>query len=97
MNIGGKYPGSPVEVATGQSLRNRTTCSSIHLLIVPIVMLRSRIFGRVTAYTGILAAILNWALYIPTIGNFLSVLFVVPLAIWNIRVARTLLKLGGTS
>jgi Domain of unknown function (DUF4386) len=38
---------------------------SIYYLIVPIVMLRSNIFGRVTAYTGIVAAILNWGLYVP--------------------------------
>ena len=38
---------------------------SIYYLIVSIVMLRSNIFGRVTAYTGIVAAILNWGLYVP--------------------------------
>jgi hypothetical protein len=32
---------------------------SVYYLIVPIVMLQSNIFGRVTAYTGIVAAILN--------------------------------------
>jgi hypothetical protein len=46
-----------------------------------IVMLRSPIFGRVTACAGILAAILNWGLYVPGIGIFLTVLSVVPLAI----------------
>jgi hypothetical protein len=38
---------------------------SVYYLIVPIVMLQSNIFGRVTAYTGIVAAILNWGLYVP--------------------------------
>jgi hypothetical protein len=38
---------------------------SIYYLIVSIVMLRSNIFGRATAYTGIVAAILNWGLYVP--------------------------------
>src|SRR5215211_4998987 len=35
---------------------------SIYFLIVPLVMLQSNIFGGVTAYVGILAAIFNWAL-----------------------------------
>ena len=67
---------------------------SIYFLIVPLVMLRSNIFGRVTAYTGILAAILNWGLYVPGIGVFLSALSVVPLAIWLVLVARRLFQLG---
>lgn len=68
---------------------------SIYLLIVPLVMLRSNIFGRVTAYAGILAAILNWGLYVPEIGLFLSILSVIPfLVIWNALVARRLFQLG---
>ena len=68
---------------------------SIYFLIVPIVMLRSHIFGRVTAYMGILAAIFNWALYVPQIGLFLSILSVFPfLLIWNILIARRLFQLG---
>ena len=45
---------------------------SVYFLIVSVVMLRSYIFGRVTAYMGILAAILNWGLYVPKIGLLLS-------------------------
>lgn len=67
---------------------------SVYLLIVPIVMLRSRIFSRTTAYIGILAAILNWGLYVPEIGFFLSVLSVFPLAIWNVLIARRLFGLS---
>jgi hypothetical protein len=72
---------------------------SIYYLIVPIVMLRSNIFGRVTAYTGIVAAILNWGLYVPGgIGLFLFTLSVVPfLAIWLVLVARRLFQLGKAS
>ncbi len=51
-------------------------------------MLRSNIFGRVTAYMGILAAMFDWAPYVPTICLFLSMLSVFPfLTIWNILVA----------
>jgi hypothetical protein len=61
-------------------------------------MLRSNIFGRVTAYMGILAAIFDWALYVPTIGLFLSMLSVFPfLTIWSILVARRLFQLGKAS
>ena len=68
---------------------------SIYLLIVTLVMLRSNIFGRVTAYAGILAAILNWGLYVPEIGLLLSILSVIPfLVIWNTLVARRLFQLG---
>jgi hypothetical protein len=69
---------------------------SIYYLIVPIVMLQSNIFGRVTAYTGIVAAILNWGLYVPGgIGLFLFTLSVVPfLAIWLALVAWRLFQLG---
>jgi hypothetical protein len=67
---------------------------SIYFLIVSIVMLRSHIFGRVIAYVGILAALFNWALYVPQIGIFLSILSIVPFwAIWLILVARKLLQL----
>jgi hypothetical protein len=58
-------------------------------------MLQSNIFGRVTAYTGILTAMLNWGFYVPGIGLFLSILSVIPfLAIWNVLVARRLFQLG---
>jgi hypothetical protein len=68
---------------------------SIYFLIVSIVMLRSDIFGRVIAYLGILAALFNWALYVPQIGIFLSILSIVPFwAIWLILVARKLLQLA---
>jgi hypothetical protein len=67
---------------------------SAYYLLVPIVMLQSNIFGRVTAYTGIVAAILNWGLYVPGIGILLSVLSVVPLAIWNVLIASRLFRLG---
>ena len=69
---------------------------SIYYLIVSIVMLQSNIFGRVTAFTGVVAAILNWGLYVPGgIGLFLFTLSVIPfLAIWLILVARKLFQLG---
>lgn len=70
---------------------------SIYFLIVSVVMLQSRVFGRVTAYMGILAAIFNWALYVPQIGLFLSILSIIPFwLVWLILVARKLFRLAGT-
>jgi hypothetical protein len=69
---------------------------SLYYLIVPLVMLQSNIVGRVTAYAGIVAAILNWGLYVPGgIGLFLGTLSVIPfLAIWLVLVGRRLFLLG---
>jgi hypothetical protein len=67
---------------------------SVYFLIISLAMLRSNIFSKVTAYMGLLTAILNWGLYIPVIGLFLSMLSVIPLAIWDIAVARRLFNLG---
>jgi hypothetical protein len=80
---------------TGTAFHLSINLFSIYFLIVPIVMLRSHIFGRVTAYMGILAAIFNWAIYVPGIGILLAILSVFPfLLIWNILIARRLFQLG---
>ncbi len=67
---------------------------SVALLIISVVMLRSNIFSKVTAYVGILANVLVFGLYVPTIGIFLSIISVVFLAIWFILIARRLFQLG---
>ena len=70
---------------------------SIYVLMVAVVMLRGSIFGRTTAYAGILAAIFNWGLYVPGVGIFFAILSIVPLAIWNVLIARRLFQLGRAS
>jgi hypothetical protein len=71
---------------------------SVYYLIVALVMLRSDDFGRTTTYAGVAAAILNWGLYVPGgIGLFLFTLSVLPLAIWNVLIARRLFQLGRPS
>ncbi len=67
---------------------------SVVFLIISLVMLRSAVFGKATGIVGILAALLNWGLYVPGIGLLLSMLSILPLAIWNILVAVKLLQLG---
>lgn len=69
--------------------------SAIALMIVSIMMLRSHIFSRVTAYTGISASVF---MLIPssagTIGLFFSLISLAPTAIWLVLTARQLLRLG---
>jgi hypothetical protein len=64
-------------------------------LIIAVVMLRSDIFGRTTAYVGI---VLNALMLVPPtvgmIGLILSFLSLVPLAIWLVLIARRLFQLG---
>ena len=64
-------------------------------LIISVVMLRSNIFGKVTAYVGLLMSIM---MVVPptvgTIGLVFSLISLVPLAIWLILIARRLFQLG---
>jgi len=58
-------------------------------LILSVVMLRSNIFSKVTAYVGILGSAIALA-----IGPLLSLISVVVFAIWYILIARRLFQLG---
>ncbi|WP_413248795.1 DUF4386 family protein [Sinomonas flava] len=61
---------------------------SVYYLLISLVMLRSRTFGRALPALGIAAALLNWGLYVPGIGLFLSVLSVIPcLLVWYVLAA----------
>lgn len=66
----------------------------VALLTISVVMLRSNVFSKVTAYAGILANVLVFGLYVPTIGISLSIISVVFLEIWYILIARRLFRLG---
>lgn len=82
------------------SMRNGTAfhlsynLANIYLIIVPLVMLQSSIFSKTTAYAGILAGVIGFGLYVPTIGIFLSVISVLFMAVWNILIARKLFQLS---
>ncbi len=67
---------------------------AVALLTISVVMLRSTIFSKVTAYMGILANVIAFGLYVPTIGIVLSIISVVFLEIWYILIARRLFQLG---
>lgn len=65
------------------------------ILIFSIVMLRSNIFSKATAYLGIVMGIL---MLVPptvgTIGLLLSLISLIPTLIWLIPIARRLFQLG---
>jgi hypothetical protein len=67
------------------------------MLIISVVMLRSGLFGRVTAWVGIVLGVLS--LLPPTAGT-LGMIFalgsLIPLEIWDILVARRLFQLAGS-
>ena len=69
---------------------------SISGLLIAAAMLRSDIFSKTTAYLRIASSLFDFGIFIPGIGLFISLLSVVFLLVFNILVARTLLKLGKT-
>jgi hypothetical protein len=67
---------------------------SASLLISSFLMLRSDIFGKSTAYVGIVTNIVVFGFYVPQIGVYISLLSVVGYLIWYILIARRLFQLG---
>lgn len=67
---------------------------SITGLILAIVMLRSQIFSRATAYIRIVSSILDFGLFLPVVGLYVSAFSAVLLFVWNIIIARRMFQLG---
>ncbi len=67
---------------------------SINGLIVSLIMLRSRVFSKATAYVRIGSSVFDFGLYVPVIGMYLSIFSVFFLFAWNIMVALRLFKLA---
>jgi hypothetical protein len=66
---------------------------SVAPLIVSVVMLRSNIFSKATAYAGILGSVIGLAFFVSTIGVYLLLISAVILLVWFILIARRLLQL----
>jgi hypothetical protein len=91
-------------LALGQALLTSLQSSTFYVsyilmsaagLIISAVMLRSNnIFSKVTAYVGILASVLGLGLFVPTIGLLLSLISLIPTAMWYILIARRLFRLS---
>jgi hypothetical protein len=79
----------------GSAFNASYVLGAIVILITSMVMLRSHVFGRVTAYIGLLFGVLS---VVPAsagkIGVILSLLSLVPMWIWLILIARRLFRLG---
>jgi hypothetical protein len=67
---------------------------SITGLIISIVMLKSNIFSKTIAYIRIISSVLDFGIYVPTIGIFISVFSVGLLMVWNVLIARRFFQLG---
>ena len=67
---------------------------SLSGLIISLVMLRSHIFSKATAYVRIASSLFDFGLYIPTIGIFISIFSVLFLFVWNLMIARRLFQLA---
>jgi hypothetical protein len=68
--------------------------ASVALLIVSVVMLRSSIFSKATAYVGILGSIFGLAFFVPTAGIAFLFISAFALQIWFVLIARKLYQLG---
>ena len=71
-----------------------TVLNSISTLIFTWLMLRSGLFGKMTAYMGIVSAIGAQGVFIPVIGPILSLLATFGGILWSILIALDFFKLG---
>jgi hypothetical protein len=67
---------------------------SLSGIIVSIVMLKTNLFSKTTAYVRIASSILDFGLFIPVIGIYISLFSVLFLMVWNILIARRLFQLS---
>ena len=65
---------------------------SLALIAISAVMLRSQLFTRTAAWSGIAANVAALGLFVPVVGLVLSVASVFGLEIWYIWVGRTLVR-----
>lgn len=63
-------------------------------LIVSLVMLKTDVFSKTTAYLRIASSVFDFGLYIPVVGMYISIFSVLFLLIWDVLVARRLFQLG---
>ena len=89
---------SAVELTEAYLRRSQTLGKRLNAfatLIISFVMLRSAIFGKVTAYVGIVTGVV---MLVPstagTIGLVFSLISLVPFAIWCVLIARRLFMLA---
>lgn len=77
----------------GMAFQVSYVLGSLSGLIISLVMLRTNLFGKTTAYLRIASSVCDFGLYIPGIGLYISLFSVFFLLAWNILVARRLFQL----
>ncbi len=90
-------------MAAGQNLLAAFNGTAFHIsyllgsltgLIISLIMLKSQIFSKATAYVRIASSVCDLGLYIPAVGIYISIFSVLFLFAWNFMVARRLFQLG---
>jgi len=74
-----------------------TLLGGLSLLVSSILMLRSDVYSKATAYIGIVSNIAVCSFFIPVVGIFLLFLSVIGYAIWYFLLARRFFQLGKSS
>jgi hypothetical protein len=63
-------------------------------LIISLVMLKTNVFSKTTAYLRLASSVFDFGLYVPVVGMYIAIFSVLFLLIWDILVARRLFQLG---
>lgn len=83
---------------TGSAFDVSYLLSGVAMLIISMVMLRSAVFSRATAYVGLVIGVFGLVpVTAGTVGIVASFITLAPTAIWLGLVARRLFQLGGAS
>lgn len=69
---------------------------SISGLIISVVILRGGVFSKPTGYLRFASGILDFGIFVPTVGLFIALISVFCLMGFNILVSRRLLQFGST-
>ena len=83
-----------LEHFSGTAWMVESFCLILSGLISSLLMLRSPVFGKTTAYVGIATSLFGFGFIIPIIGNLLFLVNTILSVIWNILVARGFFRLG---
>lgn len=83
-----------VAVFHGTAFQVSYFLGSLSGLLIAGAMLRSPIFGRAAAYLRLASSVLDFGLFVPGVGLFISLGSVVCLLVFNLLVARRLWQLG---
>lgn len=78
----------------GMAFQVSYVLGSLSGLLISLVMLKTNLFGRTTAWLRIASSICDFGLYIPVVGLYISLFSVFFLLAWNILIARRLFQLA---